>query len=70
MLRCFVGFKLEVLLVSIMLVFQLGIFLRVLRPACTVLRPGRFIQRPARIKIFFFFLQNAICCFCVFRQPM
>ena len=30
-------------------VFQLGIFLRVLRPARTAWRPARFIQRPVRI---------------------
>ena len=45
-------------------VFQLGILLRVLRPALTVLRPAptvlhpaRFTQRPAWIN-FFFFLHN------------
>ena len=37
-------------------VFQLGIFLRVLRPARIVLRPARFTQHPARIlKKFIFF---------------
>ena len=42
--------------------FQLGIFLRALHPAHTVLRPDRFTQRLARIKnnIFFFHLQNVI----------
>ena len=39
-------------------VFQLGLFLRVLRPARTVLRP-------ARIQLFFVFLTKCTCCFCV-----
>ena len=45
--------------------FQLGLFLRVLRPARTVLCPARFTQRPARIKFLFiyFLLQNVIALF-------
>ena len=43
-------------------VFQLGTFLRALRPARTVLHPARFTQHPARIikKENIFFLQNVI----------
>ena len=46
-------------------VFQLGIFLRALRPARTVLRPARLYSALPDI---FFFFTKCNCCFCVFRQ--
>ena len=54
-------------------VFQLGIFLRVLRAALTVLRPARTPLHSALLElktkfIFYFFTYNL--CFCVFRQLM
>ena len=55
-------------------VFQLGIFLRALRPARTVLRPARLYSvlpefKKKKINNFFLFCNtNCNCCFCVFRQ--
>ena len=59
-------------------VFQLGLFLRALRPTRTGLRPARFTRTPCRNlkkkkiekKTIFFIFTKCNCCFCVFRQPM
>ena len=66
--------------ITIDAVFQLGIFLRALCPARTVLRTARFTQRPDQIicikkKVNYFFnyfllFTKCNCCFCVFKQPM
>ena len=53
-----------------MTVFQLGIFLRVLRPARTVLRPARlcsYLPEFKKKKMYYLFTK-CNCCFCVFRQ--
>ena len=64
-------------------VFQLGLFLRALRPARTGLRPARFTRAQPEFKKkkkkkliyknnnkFCFIFTKCNCCFCVFRQPM
>ena len=51
-------------------VFQLGIFLRVLHPAHTVLRPARLYSALPELKKKkkHFLFTKCNCCFCVFRQ--
>ena len=54
--------------VDVLSVFQLGIFLRALRPARTALRPARLSSVLPEFFLFFYFLFTK--CNCCFWQPM